>query len=279
MSSLGKLFVAGLILFGGPVWGQSVSVNLSTPASVASGAQYTVSADATYSDWWGAGYVYVGVSKNGQWFAEHTDDSNNWANISQSTTDYGAQTVTYYVDGYYLEQTYGYEYYSASTQGGVQITETNNALFISQAFDNSPMAMGATRLMWVTYQNNGSKVWTSDGTPHRLGSQNAQDNTTWGFSRVTLDPGQSVAPGAQKSFAFNVTAPTTAGTYNLQWRMVEDGVEWFGGATPNISVTVTGDVDSDGVPSETETALGTNPDVAGQTNPAALEIKVHTPRP
>ncbi|MDO8682740.1 MAG: glycosyl hydrolase, partial [Armatimonadota bacterium] len=46
------------------------------------------------------------------------------------------------------------------------------------------------------------------------------------------------APGQQKTFTFIVTAPSTAGTYNFQWRMVQDGVQWFGDLTPNVAVTV-----------------------------------------
>jgi hypothetical protein len=33
-------------------------------------------------------------------------------------------------------------------------------------------------------------------------------------------------------------APPTAGSYGFQWRMVEDGVAWFGSATPGRTITV-----------------------------------------
>jgi predicted phage tail protein len=46
-----------------------------------------------------------------------------------------------------------------------------------------------------------------------------------------------VLPGSVASFKFNVTAPSTAGTYNFQWRMIK-GTTWFGGYTTNVTVAV-----------------------------------------
>jgi len=89
-------------------------------------------------------------------------------------------------------------------------------------------------------KNTGTTVWTppSQNTynPFRLGAQNPQDNTNWGFNRVDL--GGAVAPGSQYTFSFTITAPSTAGVYNFQWEMVQDGVTWFGDFSPNIQVTV-----------------------------------------
>ncbi|MBC7979122.1 MAG: hypothetical protein H7Y36_00995, partial [Armatimonadetes bacterium] len=48
----------------------------------------------------------------------------------------------------------------------------------------------------------------------------------------------NVAPGQQHTYTYNVTAPATPGTTAFQWRMVHDGVTWFGDFTPNIDVTV-----------------------------------------
>ena len=68
---------------------------------------------------------------------------------------------------------------------------------------------------------------------------------------MELAADETIAPGQQKTFAFTVTASTTPSTYNFQWRMVHEGVEWFGELTPNVAVTVTvaspltGDLDGD----------------------------------
>ena len=44
--------------------------------------------------------------------------------------------------------------------------------------------------------------------------------------------------GVRVEIASTVTAPATPGTYNFEWRMVQDGVMWFGVETPNVVVTV-----------------------------------------
>src|SRR5207244_3072951 len=83
---------------------------------------------------------------------------------------------------------------------------------------------------------------------YKLGSQNPQDNATWGLGRVLLPSGTSVAPGATYTFSFNVTAPTTPANYTMQWQMLQEGVAWFGakssatvgvGNPPTVTVTQT----------------------------------------
>lgn len=116
------------------------------------------------------------------------------------------------------------------------IRATDNAAFVGQVPPPSCMWPGSTATVSVTMKNTGNTVW--DGT-YRLGSQNPQDNGTWGLGRVFLAPGETVAPGVSKTFTFTVTMPTTPGTYNFQWRMVHEGVRWFGDFTPNVSSTNT----------------------------------------
>ena len=108
--------------------------------------------------------------------------------------------------------------------------------FGSQAVTTT-MEAGQVYNVSVTMTNNGSATWTvTDG--YKLGSQNAQDNWTWGTNRVYLPDGVAVPTGSSYTFNFNVTAPSTPGTYNFQWRMVQEGVEWFGDYTPNLLVDV-----------------------------------------
>jgi hypothetical protein len=87
-------------------------------------------------------------------------------------------------------------------------------------------------------KNTGTTTWTASGN-YRLGSQNPQDNGIWGTGRVYLSSYDSIGPGASKTFSFTVTAPAAAGTYNFQWRMVQEAVMWFGDYTPNVAVSVT----------------------------------------
>ncbi len=73
-------------------------------------------------------------------------------------------------------------------------TNNSSCLNISK-----PASIGAGQQFFanVTMENTGTKVWNSDASPHALGSQNPQDNGTWGLGRVGLptepvNPGQSV---------------------------------------------------------------------------------------
>lgn len=115
----------------------------------------------------------------------------------------------------------------------------NNAVFVSQTLPTT-MTAGNNYTVSVTMQNIGTTTWTP-GAAYRLGSQNLQDNMLWlkTTNRVNLQV-SSVPPSDSVTFSFTVTAPSTAGSYNFQWRMVQDGVEWFGDSTPNVVVTVTG---------------------------------------
>ena len=82
-------------------------------------------------------------------------------------------------------------------------------------------------------------TWTSGGaTPFRLGSQNPHDNQTWGLSRVPL-PVATVPPGAEVTFSFDIQIPVKPGTFNFQWRMLQESVEWFGDSTTNVAIRVT----------------------------------------
>jgi len=114
------------------------------------------------------------------------------------------------------------------------LSPTNQAQFISQSVPGSMYTFEPYSVS-VTMKNIGNTTWQA-GTLFALGSQNPQDNTRWGMSRVPLP--NPVAPGAQVTFSFIVNAPATPGKYNFQWRMVQDNVGWFGDLTPNVQVSV-----------------------------------------
>src|SRR4051794_2029646 len=82
-----------------------------------------------------------------------------------------------------------------------------DAQFVSQSVPASMIA-GQSYDVSVTMRNTGTNTWTAP-TAHRLGSQNPQDNTTWGLGRVDV-PG-ALTPGQDAAFRFRVTAPTTPG--------------------------------------------------------------------
>ena len=110
--------------------------------------------------------------------------------------------------------------------------------------DDVPMTLapGETRIITLTLRNTGGESW-SEATQHRLGAAPgcpaaavtnavtfAPDKPGYvngvADARVTLTA--TVAPGADGSFRFAVTAPATAGDYVLGARMVQEGVAWFG---------------------------------------------------
>jgi plastocyanin len=109
--------------------------------------------------------------------------------------------------------------------------------FVSQSVP-STLNPGQVAAVSVTMQNTGGNVWTAAGG-YKLGAQNPQDNVTWGLNRVTLAPGDSIGFNGQKTFSFNITAPGTPGSYNFQWRMLQEGVAWFGAFSPNVVIQVT----------------------------------------
>jgi hypothetical protein len=110
----------------------------------------------------------------------------------------------------------------------------NNAAFVSQSVPTS-MLTGTTYNVTVAMSNTGGTTWTAANSLF-LGSQNPENNSTWGGGRVAMLA--SVGPGGQANFAFQIIAPSAPGTYNFQWRMLQEGVEWFGAFTPNVAVTV-----------------------------------------
>jgi hypothetical protein len=107
-------------------------------------------------------------------------------------------------------------------------------------------------------RNSGNTTWTA-AQAYRLGAANPYDNFTWGMNRVLLGAADSIAPGQDKVFSWTVTAPATAGTYNFQWRMVRDGVTWFGDLTTNLAITVS-------APTPTSTATRTATPSATRTS-------------
>jgi hypothetical protein len=102
---------------------------------------------------------------------------------------------------------------------------------------NAPSLMfpGQTYNVTVVMRNTGETTWSSAGN-YFLGSQNPQDNNNFQRSRVPMP--YAVPPGGQVTFNFTVTAPSTAGIFQLQFAMVQEWVEWFGAFTPTVTVEV-----------------------------------------
>jgi hypothetical protein len=114
---------------------------------------------------------------------------------------------------------------------------TNNARFISQSVPKT-LSPGETETVSITLENSGDTTWTKNQN-YKLGTQNPQDNRLWtGTTRQYLADVDRIESGRKKTFSFDILAPVTLGFYNFQWRMVQDGVEWFGDFTPNAVIEV-----------------------------------------
>jgi len=110
--------------------------------------------------------------------------------------------------------------------------DINNAGFVNQNVPSS-MQAGSESEVKVIMKNSGTVDW---GSGFKLGSQNPQDNQIWSVGRIPVD--ETVYPGEAKTFCFNITAPSDPSTYDFQWRMIEEGVEWFGDFTASVEIDV-----------------------------------------
>ncbi|MCF8714992.1 T9SS type A sorting domain-containing protein [Joostella atrarenae] len=123
-----------------------------------------------------------------------------------------------------------------STPHTLQV-QSNDAEFVSYGNIPSVLHPGDTVSIDVTYKNIGSTTWLATGN-YKLGSENPQDNTNWGTNRVYLSSGESVEPNETVTFNFDIIAPLQEGTYNFQWKMVQDGVSWFGELSDAKKITI-----------------------------------------
>jgi len=112
--------------------------------------------------------------------------------------------------------------------------ETHAAAFVEQTVP-AQMAADGEYTVSVRMRNTGKMAWSAADS-YRIGSVNPLDNEVWGLRRVAVPA--VIAPGSEVTFTFALKAPQMPGEYNFQWRMVQDGVEWFGDPTPNVAVAV-----------------------------------------
>lgn len=138
---------------------------------------------------------------------------------------------------------YGSDVYAGEKQRSCGGSNAN----ITAATVPSSLSPGQTYQVAITVQNTGTTTWTAANS-FRLAAEST-DGFRWsafqcgGYSNR---PGDSraylcstVAPGASHTFRFNVTGPTGAfsATVPLKVRMVQDGVNFFGGTgTYNVNV-------------------------------------------
>ena len=116
------------------------------------------------------------------------------------------------------------------------VRPARDANFVSQSVPLT-MEIGTSYPVWVKFENTGSNTWTAANN-YSLGSQSPQDNLNWGLGRVNLSSSDSIATGQSKTFSFVVTPPEDPGSYKFQWRMLQEGVTWFGDYSSKKTITV-----------------------------------------
>jgi len=156
-----------------------------------------------------------------------------WGNSAVSGTNLGGGTWMFHVNksshnnelGVYHTDIYVYDNagnYNPLCGYQTTLKWDDDANIISNDIPTS-MEAGKLYTVYVTVQNTGNKTW--DGN-YRLGA--IGDSDPLASARQYLPTGTTVAPGGSYTFTFTMTAPKNPGTYTTDWRMVHDGVTWFG---------------------------------------------------
>jgi len=115
------------------------------------------------------------------------------------------------------------------------------AVYVSRSGATTIYA-GADFYSQYTMQNVGTTTWTQ-ATGYSMMSVNPANNTVWRINRLTIPAASTVTPGATVVATGLCTAPTTPGTYTMQWQMNKSGVA-FGAQTPVQSMTVVNGADN-----------------------------------
>lgn len=114
------------------------------------------------------------------------------------------------------------------------------ATYVNQSYP-STMTAGSTVIAWAEFRNDGTGHWKHAET--RIGTSSPQDRSSpfctpsnWVGCNRPSDVDQSdVAQGQVGRFTFILTAPSTPGTYTEKYKLVREGVTWFG---PEITWTI-----------------------------------------
>ena len=107
-------------------------------------------------------------------------------------------------------------------------TEVDDAEIVAAEFP-ATLACSAKGTATVTVKNAGTSTWTR-AAGYRLGAVDDSDPLST-EGRIDLPDEAAVAPGATWVFTIALAAPKTEGAVTSDWRMLREGVQWFGATT------------------------------------------------
>ncbi len=124
-----------------------------------------------------------------------------------------------------------------SQSRGISVSDKyDNAIYLSQSTPGV-MIPGQSYGVSVTMKNTGHSVWNQGNYSLKLVNLTESLAKTWSVSSV--DVNSTVSTGNEIVFNFNVTAPMTEGSYNMQWQMA-NGNAFFGEPSMTVPIRVSG---------------------------------------
>ena len=123
-------------------------------------------------------------------------------------------------------------YYISQVQGTPPVP-AYSAGYNAQSYP-ATMTAGSTAIAWAEWRNNGSSTWTHSAT--YIGTSSPEDRASpfynsanWVSANRASDVDQSsVGQGDIGRFTFILKAPSTPGVYVEKYKLVQEGVTWFG---------------------------------------------------
>ncbi|MEW8974505.1 MAG: S8 family serine peptidase, partial [Tissierellaceae bacterium] len=115
---------------------------------------------------------------------------------------------------------YGYGRVNFHDALGSSSTSSLNAQITNISVPNS-VTVGQNFTIQVTVKNTGTENW-SEASQIRLGIRGATE------ARGVIPRGVAIGSNGAYVFSVNLTAPSTAGSMNLTFQMIKEGVAWFG---------------------------------------------------
>lgn len=173
-------------------------------------------------------YEYVGYGPTcGSTTQIQCWDNDGLAQTSWLNNTGSSQTVWYIQDAFSGSGTFNLQWNLVAPPPYV-------ASYISMNTGAAEWCPGETRTVSVTIQNIGSQAW-ADG-----GGEDFNIGVKWNADPdyiIRVDA-QNLASGATQTFNLNITAPTTAGSENLTFNVVREGISWFGGPYTSAAQTI-----------------------------------------